>query len=115
MARTIGQLLMFTSVRVDYRKLGSPIRRKLLLYDYEGLTDFVQQHLEIQGQYGLLRINHDIRIRCLHRPRQPDSLPQAAFYTISLNGASEHTAHRESNAQTRSNRRLRSVRNFIGP
>lgn len=73
--------------------------RKLLIYDYESLADFVQQRVKVQCQNNLLRVDNDVYIRGRPRFRKADRFAQPALHAVTLNRTPEHPAHGESDTQ----------------
>src|ERR1700682_2610733 len=67
-----------------------------LLYYSEGATDFVLQICKIGGQQGLLRIDHNVH-RNSRREIATNRLAQATLHPITVDCASQHTSHGESN------------------
>jgi hypothetical protein len=74
--------------------------RQFLLYDYEGLANFVQNRLEVGGQDYLLRIDYHVYTGPRHRPTHANGLAETPFHAVPLNRPTKSSPDRKSDAQT---------------
>src|SRR5579864_8047162 len=80
------------------------VLRQLLLNDYEGLPDFVQDCIQRQRQESLLRIHDYVYIKSRPGAREADCLAQPSLDPISLNRSPESPAYGETNPEARRRR-----------
>lgn len=76
-----------------------PDAGKLLLYDYESLTNFVQQRAKVRRQNNFLGIDHNVRTRSRPRSGQPHRFTKTAFHAVALHCPSKGTPYRKPNAK----------------